>query len=377
MLFFVCMVCHGELARRKPHPRYLTEFYLLIAAGGALGGLLVAVVAPLVFSSYLEWPIGMAVSGVLALWLLVPVSWQGRMRLVRYLVFVVIVGAVLSGLVYWRLQVGEAVDQARNFFGVIAVKEYYRDDPAKDQFLLVHGRITHGCQFADPAKRRWATSYYGEKSAVGQAIRYFQRGGGVRLGAIGLGVGTLAVYARPNDVFRFYEINPEVLRMARQHFSYLSDCRGKWDVVLGDARLSLEAQPSQRFQVLVLDAFTGDAIPTHLLTREAFEVYERHLADGGVIAVHVSNKYLRLVPVVRRMAQDCALKTTRICAEKDEDRLLSSNEWVLLTRNEAFLRAHPPKPAFSADDDQRVPLWTDQYSNLFQILSGGWGGFLR
>jgi hypothetical protein len=242
MLFFVCMVCHGELARRKPHPRYLTEFYLLIAAGGALGGLLVAVVAPLVFSSYLEWPIGMAVSGVLALGLLVPVSWQGRMRLVRYLVFVVIVGAVLSGLVYWRLQVGEAVDQARNFFGVIAVKEYYRDDPAKDQFLLVHGRITHGCQFADPAKRRWATSYYGEKSAVGQAIRYFQRAGGVRLGAIGLGVGTLAVYARPNDVFRFYEINPEVLRMARQHFSYLSDCRGKWDVVLGDARLSLEAQ---------------------------------------------------------------------------------------------------------------------------------------
>jgi hypothetical protein len=113
------------------------------------------------------------------------------------------------------------------------------------------------------------------------------------------------------------------------------------------------------------------------LTREAFEVYERHLVDGGVIAVHVSNKYLRLVPVVRRMAQDCALKTTRICAEKDEDRLLSSNEWVLLTRNEAFLRAHPPKPAFSADDDQRVPLWTDQYSNLFQILSGGWGGFLR
>ena len=278
------------------------------------------------------------------------------------------VGAVLSGLVYWRLQVGRAVDQARNFFGVIAVKEYYRHDPAKDQFLLMHGRITHGCQFADPAKRRWATSYYGEKSAVGQAIRYFQRSGGVRLGAIGLGVGTLAAYAGPNDVFRFYEINPEVLRMAREHFSYLADCRGKWDVVLGDARLSLEAEPSQRFRILVLDAFTGDAIPTHLLTREAFEVYQRHLVDGGVIAVHVSNKYLRLVPVVRRMAEDCGLKATRICAEKDEDLLLSSNEWVLLTRNEAFLRAHPPKPPFSADDDQRVPIWTDQYSNLFQII---------
>jgi hypothetical protein len=377
MLFFVCMVCHGELARRKPNPRYLTEFYLLIAAGGALGGLLVAVVAPLVFSSYLEWPIGMAVSGVLALGLLNPVRLRGRLQVVRYLGFVLVVGAGLSYLVYYRFQFGRPVDQARNFFGVIAVQEYYRHDPAQHQFLLVHGRITHGCQFTDPVKRHWATSYYGEKSAVGQAIRYFQRSGGVRLGAIGLGVGTLASYAKPNDVFRFYEINLEVLRMAREHFTYLADCRGKWDVVLGDARLSLEAELSQRFQIMVLDAFSGDAIPTHLLTREAFDVYQRHLVDNGVIAVHVSNKYLRLAPVVRRLAEDCGLKITRISGEKDEDRLLSSNDWVLMTRNEAFLKAHPPKPAFSADDGQRVPLWTDQYSNLFQILNGGLGGLLR
>ncbi len=377
MLFFVCMVCHGELARRKPHPRYLTEFYLLIAAGGALGGLLVAVVAPLVFSSYLEWPIGMAISGVLALGLLNPIRLRGRSQLVRYLASVLVVGAALSGLAYWRFPFSQAVDQARNFFGVIAVQEYYPSDPAKHQFLLVHGRITHGCQFTDPVKRHWATSYYGEKSAVGQAIRYFQRAGGVRSGAIGLGTGTLASYAQPKDVFRFYEINPEVLRMARQHFTYLADCRGRWDVVMGDARLSLEAEPSQKFQVLVLDAFSGDAIPTHLLTREAFEVYQRHLAPAGVIAVHVSNKYLHLVPVVRRLAEAYGLKATRISAEKDEDRLLSSNDWVLVTRNAAFLATHPSQPPFSADDDQRVPLWTDRYSNLFQILSGGLGGLLR
>ena len=375
MLFFACMVCHGELARRKPNPRYLTEFYLLIAAGGALGGLFVAVVAPLVFSSYLEWPIGMALSGVLALGLLNPVRLRGRTQLVRYLAMVLVVGTALSCWAYWRFKPSRTVDQARNFFGVIAVQEYYPSDPTKHQFLLVHGRITHGCQFTDPVKRRWPTSYYGEESGVGQAIRYFQRSGGVRVGAIGLGTGTLAAYAKPGDVFRFYEINPEVLRMARQHFHYLGDCRGRWDVVLGDARLSLEAESPQRFQLLVLDAFSGDAIPTHLLTGEAFDVYQRHLAPGGVIAVHVSNKYLRLVPVVRRLADHGDMKTTRICAKGDEQRLLNGNEWVLVTRNGAFLRAHPCKPSFSAEDDQIVPLWTDQYSNLFQILNGGLVGF--
>jgi hypothetical protein len=382
MLFFVCMVCHGELVRRKPNPRYLTEFYLLIAAGGALGGLLVAVVAPLVFSSYLEWPVGMAISGVLALGLLLkPVRLQGPKHL-ACLGAVLIVAGGLYGLASWKWSLwpfatDRTIERARNFFGVIGVQEYFRDDPAQHQFLLVHGRITHGYQFADPTKRKWATSYYGEKSGVGQAIQYFQKLGKLRLGAIGLGTGTLACYARPNDVVRFYEINPEVLRLARERFHYLGDCRGKWDVVMGDARLSLEAEPSQRFEVLVLDAFTGDAIPAHLLTREAFDVYLRHLVDGGVIAVHVSNKYLHLVPVVRRLAEHCGLGTTRISAEGDEERLLSSNEWVLVTRNKAFLRAHPPAPPFSGDDDQPVRLWTDQYSNLVQILSGGLGGFWR
>jgi len=382
MLFFVCMVCHGELVRRKPNPRYLTEFYLLIAAGGALGGLLVAVVAPLVFSSYLEWPIGMAIAGVLALGLLNPVRLRGPKPLACYLGSVLVVAVGLYGLASWKWSLwpfatDRTIERARNFFGVISVQEYYRDDPARHQFLLAHGRITHGYQFADPVKRKWATSYYGEKSAVGQAICYFQQSGGLRLGAIGLGVGTLASYARPNDMFRFYEINPEVLRLAHERFHYLADCRGKWDVVMGDARLSLEAEPAQRFHVLVLDAFTGDAIPTHLLTREAFQVYGRHLVSGGVIAVHVSNKYLHLVPVVRRLAEDCGFGATRISVEGDEDRLLSSNEWVLVTRNQAFLRTHPATPPFSGADDQRVRLWTDQYSNLVQILSGSLGGFLR
>ena len=192
----------------------------------------------------------------------------------------------------------------------------------------------------------------------------------MRVGAVGLGVGTLATYARPGDLFRFYEINPEVLRMARQHFTYLADCRGTCEVVMGDARLSLEAEePPQQFDLLVLDAFSGDAIPTHLLTREAFDVYRRHLAPGGVIAVHVSNNYLYLAPVVRRLAEHCGLETTHIWAEGDEDRLTDGSNWMLMTRNDNLLRACPSNRPDAKGDDLRVPLWTDQYSNLFQILA--------
>ena len=182
MLFFVCMVCHGELARRKPHPRYLTEFYLLIAAGGALGGLLVAVVAPLVFSSYLEWPIGMAVSGVLALGLLIARSCAAECGWSATSCSCSLSGRCFRCLVYWRFQVGERWTRRAIFSASSPSRSIIAMTRPSDQFLLVHGRITHGCQFADPAKRRWATSYYGEKSAVGQAIRYFQRSGGVRVG---------------------------------------------------------------------------------------------------------------------------------------------------------------------------------------------------
>ena len=156
-----------------------------------------------------------------------------------------------------------------------------------------------------------------------------------------MGIGTVAIYARPGDEFRFYEINPQVVRMAKQHFTCLADCRGKWDIVPGDARLSLESEPPQKFNLLVVDAFSGDAIPTHLLTCEAFDIYQRHLAPGGVIAVHVSNKYLRLAPVVRRLAHECVMRTSRIDASGDAKRLQSGSLWVLVTNNDRFLRANP------------------------------------
>ena len=240
-----------------------------------------------------------------------------------------------------------SLDRARNFFGVVSVtQENLSDSPADRYRLLVNGRIRHGCQFVDPSKRHIPTSYYGEPSGVGLAIRHLQKAGPIRIGAIGLGTGTVAAYARPGDTLVFYEINPEVVRMARQYFTYLNDCRGQLQVVMGDARLSLVSElgldqggrhapkgrgevpdsagavpphalsggatPGPRFDILVVDAFSGDAIPTHLLTREALDIYRRRLAPHGVVAFHVSNTYLRLTPVVRRLADDCGMLATRI-----------------------------------------------------------------
>jgi hypothetical protein len=376
-LFFTCMVCHGEVARLKPHPRYLTEFYLLISAGGALGGTFVAVVAPWLFSSHVEWRIAVVVSLLLALGLVLT-RLLGRRGVVCYVAISPILAAAASYSLVWAFDHAAAVDQKRNFFGVVAVRKDY-DDKAKDdkgecerEMRLVNGRILHGCQFINPAKRHWPTSYYGETSGVGRAIQWFQKRGPVRVGAVGLGVGTLAAYAKPGDFFRFYEINSIVEDMARKHFTFLADCRGKCEVVLGDARLSLEreilSEPQQKYNVLVIDAFSGDAIPTHLLTREAFAIYRQRLAPGGVIAVHVSNRYLRLAPVVRTIAQDCGMQVSRIDASGDEERLQSTSDWVLVSEDKTFLEANPSDPKDWGADDFPAPLWTDQYSNLFQIL---------
>ena len=430
-LFCACMVCHGELARRKPDPDHLTEFYLLIAAGGAIGGVLVAVVAPLLFSSYLEWQVGVAAAAVLSCGLLALRGVRRRDWLLRDLCFggfgfVVVVGLGYAVLFpYWLSEpaapqvVQGRIDRARNFFGIVSVNNDHLSEADTDRYrLLINGRIRHGCQFLDPARRRLPTSYYGKPSGVGRAIRYLQAAGPIRIGAIGLGAGTLAAYARPGDTLVFYEINPEVVRMARQYFTYLSDCRGDWKVVMGDARLSLlaeldpppvaEAEPSgQRtivtrsgsagsgpgesshpvaggadgapsapaappkpFDLLVVDAFTGDAIPTHLLTREVLAIYRRRLTPKGVVAFHVSNTYLRLSPIVQRLADDGGMLATRInhVAPPNELNLVSSSTWMLLTRDEAFVRDLPSDPPDWARDGIDVPLWTDQYSNLFRIL---------
>jgi protein-L-isoaspartate O-methyltransferase len=405
-MFCACMVCHGELARLKPRPAHLTEFYLCISAGGAIGGLLVALAAPNYLKANYEWQIGVALSACLSAGLLLLAPWRkrdaatdeglaatrvfehGRSKPLaggippreprRLSASIILRGtlfgcAVLGVAVYLVCSLDDASyvrDRARNFYGAIAVCDCYAGDAEKHQTLLRNGQITHGCQSVDPAKRRWPTTYYGETSGVGRAILGLQKTKRVRVGAIGLGVGTLAAYARPGDLFRFYEINPQVIEMAKKHFSYLADCRGECEIKLGDARLSLEAEPPrEKFDVIVVDAFSGDSIPTHLLTVEAFEIYRKHLAGGGVIAVHVSNRYLRLAPVARRLAEKCGMRASRIDDAGNESRLQGGSLWVLVSNNDRFLLANPSRPADWGNDNFAAPLWTDQYSNLFQILA--------
>jgi hypothetical protein len=382
-LFALCMVCHGELVRHRPAPRYLTSFYLAIAAGGSLGGIFVTLVAPRIFSTYREWPITLVLGYLLALGLLWRVA-RERHALKGAVVVVGLAGLVVmgrglgwfsEGTVEGRLTARynrgyecKVLARLRSFFGVNTVLERYQpEDPALSDRVIYNGQVPHGLQLTDPARTRWPTAYYRPESGVARAITWFSDKGETRVGVIGLGVGTIASYARSGDFYRFYEINPDVELLARRYFRFLEECPGDVGVVLGDARIALEREEARPYHVLVLDAFSGDAIPVHLLTKEAMEVYRRHLAPDGIIAIHISNAYLDLAPVVRGLAADAGLRTLRIWTPGDDSRSFYKADWMLVTNNEGFLKEY----AAIEDEDpdpRRSVLWTDTESNLFEVL---------
>jgi SAM-dependent methyltransferase len=235
---------------------------------------------------------------------------------------------------------------------------------------LQHGTTCHGLQFVDPARQQLPTAYYGPTSGAGLAVQFFPRQKAKRIGVVGLGVGTIATYAGEGDYIRFYEINPQVEEIARSRFSYLAACVGRAEVVLGDARLSMETEEPQEFDVLVLDAFNGDAVPVHLLTEEAFEIYLRHLKPDGVIAVHVSSQHLELALVVWKAAEHFKVQGILIEDADDDEMGIMASDWVLLTNNEQFLAQNPVRQAAiePGGDLEDIRLWTDDYVNLFQIL---------
>jgi hypothetical protein len=447
-LFICCMVCHGELYRLKPDPRYLTGFYLMIAAGGALGGLFVAVAAPLLFTDYFELHWGLFLCGLLFLLVcatdrsaspspLAPqlstpnLSWRwtacvlplfvfgGLDRFLAWLpgqtkalpkvcftglrigILTIVVLAVVSwlarrkfkGFQHWRLLTcawlslglialgatlwkqaqdtgSDRVSRSRNFYGVLTVYEHEKNVPLSHYFLLQHGRITHGLQFVDPVQSTWPISYYGPDSGIGLGVAALPKSPR-RIGVVGLGTGTMAAFGRAGDYLRFYEINPQVQAVATSWFSYLPKCLGQVEVAPGDARLSLEREPPQHFDLLVLDAFSSDAIPVHLLTKEAFEVYGRHLNTNGVIAVHISNHYLDLEPVVVNLARHFDYKLASIdFDENDEEWWLYGSTWILLSHSEQILKRPEIRNVASVvhTNSIKVPLWTDDFASLFQIL---------
>ncbi len=447
-LFAGCVVCHGELARSRPEADRLTAFYLAIAAGGAAGGILVGIAAPLLFHGFWEIHIALFLTCLAALAALIrdETSWlrQGRPwpaalilfggatlawyardpdslrtaagqlraaagsgagRLALAIAALALAwgvwslrailasrgrpwfaGACLSGAIVFvgfvlvsdviAFRQGD-VSISRNFYGVLTVEDLDQQNPDLARLELRHGHIAHGFQYRASDKRAIPTTYYGQESGVGRAILHHpRRAGPLRVGVVGLGVGTLAAYGRVGDSLRFYDINPGVERLSGPRadvFTYLRDCPARVEVVLGDARLSLERELArgarEDFDVLAIDAFSSDAIPVHLLTREALDVYLARLArPDGILAIHISNRNLDLAPVVEGLAQARRLATVLIDTEKKDETNWGST-WVLLARDRSVLdrsgllpSPSPPKPL------RAIRLWTDDYSNLFQVL---------
>jgi spermidine synthase len=371
-MFCVCMICHGELVRLRPPPRHLTAFYLSIAAGGAAGGILVSVVAPAVFSTYYEWPLAAIGGAILSVALIMSDGMRRWFYERRRIVFLVGAVALLVTFAAARdivLGSQTLVWQARNFYGVVTVTES-SEEGQEPYRLLRHGRITHGMQFIASEKRRLPTSYYTRQSGIGQLLSLFEARPDLRVGDVGLGTGTLATYARPGQTFRFYEINPQVIELAYKHFTYLADCLGKVEIIEGDGRLSLEREAPNEFDVMVLDAFSGDAIPTHLLTTEAFDIYERHLVSDGAMCIHVSNLYLDLTGIVYRLAAEHGFDVVLVEQREKSDWKTSGvygSDWMVLSKSRdlvARIKKHVVKPPAEIN----APLWTDAHTDLFRIL---------
>ncbi len=369
LLFCGCMLCHGELARRKPDPRQLTLFYLTISAGGAAGGILVGLIAPLVFPHWWEFHLALLAISVIALGVgFTEQGWLGGERrpplvgVVAGVALLTLVGVVFAEAV---TRYATSIATIRNFYGVLSVET----DPVDNTLLLQHGRIIHGIQYLDPTLRGIPTAYYGGDSGIGRALTVMRgRPQPLRIGVVGLGVGTLAAYGRPGDSFRFYEINENVVRLAEEQFEFLSRTPATVEVELGDARLSLERESPRNFDLLVLDAFSSDAIPMHLLTREALDVYLKHLAPGGVLAIHISNLHFDLRAITDALAEDAGLAGATlshlVSAETPGQK---SSDWALLTREAGFLDHEILRDIVAAPQPRRVR-WTDRYSNLFLAL---------
>ena len=371
-LFTCSMVCHGELALLKPPPRLLTHFYLMIAAGGALGGLAVGLVAPHVFNGYYEMPLALVGCAGLILAVLKTDPALDWFRRWTQPAPIATVALTLALAVYVAITLEQSMSgvrlRVRNFYGELTVKDSEPPTSIMAVRTLTHGTITHGDQFLNLAKRDLPTTYYGPATGVGLAIRDRGKGRAVRVGVIGLGTGTLAAYARLGDYYRYYEINPLVVRVARGEFTFLADCHGKLDIAMGDARLTLEREQPENFDVLAVDAFSGDAIPVHLLTREAMDLYFRHLRPDGLLAVHISNRHLDLLPVLAVEARSSGRRARVVDTEDDDAAGVFAATWVLVVAppgdfdNEVRANSNPVSRA------RRVRLWTDDYSNLFQIL---------
>jgi hypothetical protein len=362
-LFVMCMFFHGELAALKPAPRHLTGYYLMISLGGAVGGLMVGFVAPKLFNTYYEFGFGLAFTALLAAYV------SRRSHAILPVLALAAAGFTIFHVhTYINMLSNDARVMARNFYGTLRVKDFGDDKSPTGTRRLMHGVIMHGEQFLAPDKRMLPTTYYGPDSGVARIINAKREASPeIRVGVVGLGAGTLAVYGRKGDTYRFYEINPQVIDVAMKEFSYLTDTPAKVENLLGDARLTMEREPAQHYDVLAIDAFSSDSIPTHLMTHQAMGIYLKNMKADGVIAFHVTNRFLHLAPVVKRIADEIGLHTVLISDDPDEGSDYAKTDWVLVSRKPLT----QPRIAGAAETIGEIPglrLWTDSFNNLFKIL---------
>ncbi|HET9023669.1 MAG TPA: fused MFS/spermidine synthase [Burkholderiaceae bacterium] len=363
-MFMAVFFCNGELALRKPTPRYLTQFYLTISLGGALGGLFVGLIAPRLFPTTYELPLALMALAALAL----VVVWNNK-----FLIGPALVASLATawyGSEYFTFLGDDVIYMHRNFYGTLRVREQGAGDHQVRR--LLHGVILHGEQSTIAPDRLEPGTYHARTSGAGRAIESRQADGPVRLGVVGLGVGTLSAYGRAGDTVRFYELDPDVLALARNYFTYLNASPSTLEFVIGDARLSLERELArgapQGYDVLAIDAFSSDSIPVHLITREAIDLFVQHVAPEGILAIHISNRFLDLKPVLANIAHSLGL-TIRLVSDSPTGRgSASMTDWVLITRTDAAFAHELLDVAQPIEPNPALSLWTDQFNNLIDVL---------
>lgn len=388
-LLAACMFCHGELGTRAPAPVYLTRFYLIVAAGGAAGSAATALLPPLLSTWVVEYPASLLAVALAAFAVYATqdgeasegsvrgpgvsrLTWWSR--IIAVALIPTMVGIARLAILMGRDQQSSVIVSSRNFFGWIRVRE--SEAPGGGRYRrLLHGNTVHGNQFLEPPRDRQPTTYYTSGSGVGQAVQWLRERDGaspLRVGVAGLGTGTMAAYAQPGDVFRVYEIDPQVIALSTPPtggapvFRYVAQAEGEVTIVPGDVRLSLEREAPNDFDLLVLDAFSSDAVPGHLLTVEAFDVYARHLRDArSLLAVHVSNRFLDLRGIVRTAGVETGFASVVVSHYPDGDGE-ESTTWVILSRQREELEAFGDPD--EADAEPWVRPWTDAWSNLFDVI---------
>jgi len=364
-LFAACMFCHGELARAKPDPAHLTRFYLMISLGGALGAVLVAIVAPLVLPGYYE--LGIA---LMALALLLAARMQGHVRWAGALIAVVT--AALSLRAAYDYTDGIRVME-RDFYGVVRTADHPDPVPYRSMY---HGGIMHGGQLLGDSFRNTPADYFSPGSGYGrvfQSLREINPRKPLQVGVIGLGAGVIAAWMKPGDRLVFYEISPRVVDIANREFTFLRDCSARTEIIMGDGRLSLEREPPRGYDVLGIDAFSGDSIPMHLVTREAMALYVKHIKPDGVIVFQATNRYIDLLPVVQRLAAEFGFEAVNVGdvpeGSDGPEYWYSSTDQVVVTRNRRLLEW--PRLSEAAEEIEEradLPTFTDAHHNLLRIL---------